>query len=78
MARPGGLDLMIEADRFLHHMVRFLVGTLVDVGRGRRPLDDVPRLLAAGDNDETSAPAPAHGLFLEHVEYPSALYISPA
>jgi tRNA pseudouridine38-40 synthase len=74
----AGLDFFIEADRFLHHMVRFLVGTLADIGRGRRPLVDVARLLAADDNSETSAPAPAHGLFLEHVEYPSALYISRA
>jgi tRNA pseudouridine38-40 synthase len=51
-------------------MVRFLVGTMVDAARGRRPVDDVSRLLASTDNREASAPAPAHGLYLIHVRYP--------
>ena len=76
--RPGGLVFDIEANRFLHHMVRFLVGTMLDVALGRRPLADVPRLLGAADNSETSPPAPAHALFLEAVTYPSELYLGPA
>ena len=76
--RPGGLVFDIEANRFLHHMVRFLVGTMLDVAAGRRPLDDVPRLLAATDNADTSPPAPAHALFLEAVTYPPALYLESA
>jgi tRNA pseudouridine38-40 synthase len=73
--RPGGLVFQIEANRFLHHMVRFLVGTMLDVASGRRPLADVPRLLAASDNREVSPPAPAHALFLDEVTYPRALYL---
>jgi tRNA pseudouridine38-40 synthase len=71
-ARPGaqGFIFTIEADRFLHHMVRFLVGTMVDVARGRRPLDDIARLLTRADNRETSPPAPPQGLYLVHVSYP--------
>ncbi len=69
-----GLVFGIEANRFLHHMVRFLVGTMLDVGTGRRPLDDVARLLGASDNRDVSAPAPAHALFLDRVEYPAHLY----
>src|SRR6266700_1838209 len=46
---PGGLVFEIEANRFLHHMVRFLVGTMLDVASGRRPLSDVPKLLDAGN-----------------------------
>lgn len=76
--REGGLRFEIEANRFLHHMVRFLVGTMLDVGRGRRPLDDVSRLLAAPDNSEVSPPAPPHALFLEAVVYPEALYLPSA
>ena len=76
--REGGLVFVVEANRFLHHMVRFLVGTMLDVASGRRPLSSMRALLAAGDNRETSAPAPAHGLFLEHVEYPRDLYLDPA
>ena len=73
--RPGGLVFEIEANRFLHHMVRFLVGTMLDVASGRRPLDDVPRLLASSDNSEVSAPAAPHALFLDRVTYPSELYV---
>ena len=39
--RPGGLVFEIEANRFLHHMVRFLVGTMIDVALGRRPVADI-------------------------------------
>jgi tRNA pseudouridine38-40 synthase len=67
----------IEANRFLHHMVRFLVGTMLDVATGRRPAGDVPRLLAAAENSEVSAPAPPHALFLERVTYPEGLYRNP-
>lgn len=65
-----GIIFNIEANRFLHHMVRFIVGTLVDVGMKKRPLEDVALLLAAPDNSQTSPPAPAHGLYFMHVEYP--------
>ena len=71
----GAIVFEIEANRFLHHMVRFLVGTMVDAARGRRDPDDVARLLGASDNSETSAPAPAHALVLEHVTYPADLYL---
>jgi tRNA pseudouridine38-40 synthase len=65
-----GFIFTIEADRFLHRMVRFLVGTMVDAARGRRPAEDIARLLAGTDNREASPPAPPHGLFLVHVRYP--------
>ena len=72
-----GFVLEVTANRFLHHMVRFLVGTMMDVATGKRPFDDVITLLAAPANDEVSPPAPAHGLFLEQVTYPAALYLTP-
>jgi tRNA pseudouridine38-40 synthase len=75
--RPGGLTFEIEANRFLHHMVRFLVGTMLDVGSGKRPPETVERLLSAATNDDVSPPAPAHALVLERVTYPAALYVSP-
>jgi tRNA pseudouridine38-40 synthase len=74
--RPGGLVFEIEANRFLHHMVRFLVGTMLDVASGRRPLSDVKTLLAADNNEDVSAPAPANALFLEWVRYPPELYVA--
>lgn len=73
--RPGGLVFEVGANRFLHHMVRFLVGTMLDVATGRRDADDIPRLLEAPDNSGVSVPAPAHGLFLDRVDYPRALYL---
>jgi len=76
--RPGGLVFEIEANRFLHHMVRFLVGTMLDIASGRRASADFPALLDATDNAETSPPAPAHALFLDRVVYPAALYLEDA
>lgn len=74
--RPGGVVFEIEANRFLHHMVRFLVGTMLDVASGRRPVEDIPRLLDAADNQDVSAPAPANALFLDAVHYPAEMYLS--
>jgi tRNA pseudouridine38-40 synthase len=71
-----GLVFEIEANRFLHHMVRFLVGTMIDVAGGRRPFDSFAALLAAESNDDVAAPAPAHALFLDQVRYPADLYLS--
>lgn len=72
--RDGGWVFEVAANRFLHHMVRFLVGTMVAVAQGRRPRGTIARLLVAPDNSGTSAPAPAHGLSLREVTYPAALY----
>jgi tRNA pseudouridine38-40 synthase len=69
-----GVTFTVEADRFLHHMVRFIVGTMVDIALGRRPPADFPRLLAATDNLAASPPAPPQGLYLEAVRYPPDLY----
>jgi tRNA pseudouridine38-40 synthase len=70
-----GVSFHVEADRFLHHMVRMLVGTMVDVGLGRRPLDDVTALLARQDNQETSPPAPPQGLYFIAATYPPELFL---
>jgi tRNA pseudouridine38-40 synthase len=75
--RSGGLQFEIEANRFLHHMVRFLVGTMLDAGSGKRDPADVTVILEKEDNSLVSAPAPAHALFLENVEYPPELYLGP-
>lgn len=64
-----GVAFHITANRFLHHMVRYLVGTMVDVARGRRALGEVAGLLAGEPELETSPPAPPEGLFLTHVAY---------
>lgn len=72
-----GVRLTITADRYLHHMVRYLVGTMVDVARARRPLEDMARLLEHEGDLTTSPPAPPEGLFLSHVEYPDTVLVQP-
>lgn len=59
----------IEATAFLRHMVRSIIGTLVEVGSGTRAADDVPRLLATRDRNQAGATAPACGLCLQEVRY---------
>ncbi len=66
-----GLRFRITANRYLHHMVRYLVGTMVDVGRARRSLEEMDELLVHPESSlTTSPPAPPQGLFLFRVEYP--------
>jgi tRNA pseudouridine38-40 synthase len=73
--REGGLVFDITADRFLHHMVRFLVGTMLEIGEGKREPAVIGELLQQEDNSQVSPPAPPHALFLERVEYPKDLYV---
>lgn len=70
--RPDGCGVTFEiaADRFLHHMVRMLVGTMTDIGLGRRTPADMQRLLAGDPGVRTSPPAPAEGLFFVAADYP--------
>lgn len=59
----------ISANAFLHRMVRTLVGTLVDCGRGRRDAHEMPAILASRDPSAAGPVAPAHGLYLAGVRY---------
>lgn len=65
----------VAANRFLHHMVRFLVGTMLAVASGARPREDFTALLSAATNDEVSPPVAGSGLVLEDVQYPPDLYL---
>ena len=70
----GVLCFTIRADRFLRNMVRSLVGTLVDVGRGRYTPDGFREIVGSRDLSRSSGGAPAQGLFLSDVVYPPGVF----
>lgn len=72
--RPDDWRFEIAADRFLHGMVRAIVGTLLDVGRGRRTAASVADVLASADRRAAGAAAPPHGLVLHAVSYPDRAF----
>jgi len=65
----GRLQFAITANGFLRGMVRSLVGTMVEIGRGKRPPEDLSALLASGERAAAGPTAPAQGLFLVEVIY---------
>jgi tRNA pseudouridine38-40 synthase len=69
------LSLEIEGRAFLHSMVRIIVGTLVQVGRGVSRPEWVGEALAARDRADAGPTAPAHGLVLESVSYPESIFL---
>jgi len=60
----------ITANAFLHHMVRNIVGSLIDVGKGIQEISWMAELLASEDRTQAGVTAPANGLFLARVRYP--------
>jgi tRNA pseudouridine38-40 synthase len=65
----------IRADRFLRNMVRAIVGTLVEVGRGKLSVEGFRRIIEQQDRGEAGTSAPAQALFLVDVEYPADLFL---
>jgi len=63
------IKIFVEADGFLRYMVRTIVGTLVEVGRGKRPPEDVAAVLKGRDRKLAGITAPPQGLFLKEVLY---------
>ena len=74
--RRDGIYLVftITADRFLRNMVRSIVGTLVDVGFGKKSVADFRDIIEAADRSRAGQSAPAMGLYLTNVEYPDNIY----
>lgn len=70
----GTLCFTIRGDRFLRNMVRAIVGTLVDVGRGRYSVEDFREIVLSRDLSRASGGAPAEGLYLSDVRYPMELF----
>lgn len=71
-SRSGDWYFAIEADRFLHGMVRAIVGTLLQIGHGQRGREQLAAVLASRDRREAGPAAPALGLVLEEVSYDDA------
>jgi tRNA pseudouridine38-40 synthase len=63
------LEFWIEADAFMRHMVRVLVGTMLEVAGGRRHLEQFVSLLCGAERSQAGPTAEAHGLTLEHIRY---------
>lgn len=68
-AGDHAVEFWIEADTFMRHMVRTLVGTMLEVARGRRDVASFEGLLQGRPRTEAGDTAPAHGLYLESVRY---------
>lgn len=72
---PGVRAFTIAADRFLRNMVRAVVGTLVDVGRGKLSLDGFRDIIARKDRCAAGTSMPPQALYLWRVEYPPELFL---
>ncbi len=64
----------IKADRFLRNMVRAIVGTLLEAGKGKLTKDELRKIIERKDRGEAGTSVPAHGLFLVDVEYPDDIF----
>ena len=66
----------IRADRFLRNMVRAIVGTLLDVGRGKLSVEEFRRIIEQKDRCRAGTSAPGHALFLADVTYPEEIFLN--
>ena len=72
---PDKWMFSIEADRFLRNMVRAVVGTLFEVGRGKISIDDFRKIIEAKDRCKAGTSVPAKGLFLVDIRYPDDIFL---
>ena len=72
-SRHSTLQIEMEANSFLQHMVRIIAGTLVEVGRGYKNVEDVAQALESGQRKQAGKTAPGHGLYSLSVIYPEGM-----
>ena len=68
------LNFQISANRFLRNMVRAIVGTLLEIGKGKMSLEEFVRIIESRDRTRAGASVKAKGLFLTKVEYPESVF----
>lgn len=66
----------ITANRFLHNMVRSIVGTLLLVGKQKITLNEFKAIVKSNDRSKAGMSAPAHALYLQHITYPKTIFLS--
>jgi len=71
----GEYHFTITADRFLRNMVRAIVGTVLEIGQGKRPISWMHEVIKGKDRSLAGASAPAHGLYLTDIGYPKHIFI---
>lgn len=69
------LKFTISADRFLRNMVRAIVGTLLEIGKGKLTISDFITIIESKNRSNAGVSVPAQGLFLVNIEYPSSIYL---
>ena len=74
-SEANGLVFTITADRFLRNMVRAIVGTLLEVGQGKKSLAQFEAILASKKRSEAGYSVPAQGLYLMDIQYPESIYM---
>ncbi|WP_345795464.1 tRNA pseudouridine(38-40) synthase TruA [Algoriphagus sp. CAU 1675] len=73
--KDGELLFHITANRFLRGMVRAIVGTLIEIGTGKKAPEDLDKIIESKDRSKAGKAAPAKGLFLSKVTYPENIYL---
>ena len=71
--KDGKLIFYITADRFLRNMVRAVVGTLLEIGQGKQPVEYMHEVIKSKDRGKAGTSVPAHGLYLTRIEYPETI-----
>ena len=73
--QDGEWIFTIQADRFLRNMVRAIVGTLLEVGRGKMSVEDFRNVIEAKNRTKAGVSVPAQGLYLVDIEYPEDIFV---
>ena len=71
--KDGKLIFHITADRFLRNMVRAIVGTLLEIGQSKQPVEYMHEVIKSKDRGKAGTSVPAHGLYLTRIEYPETI-----